>query len=242
MRSVLLAVITSIVLLISIKASGHSRFQSDSLITIQSYSPTIQGLVPVGWLIEFDTIAALLANRSHARVLVLKQIDTSEWPQADRILIIVEDRGKDGYYVLGQNSDLIEPTESGMLHFGDPRELLSIDGQVLTLRNSWLNGDAFYKFRFDSIRKRFMLIGFECFDAGRNGTPHVSDSRNYLTGKRQFKYGPWNSSQFSKSATVKLRHAATTLEDTKRDDYEIDNAAITKRTFKGQLPENTSEQ
>lgn len=235
-------------LLVAIMISVHSDFsyayphlESDSLISIPSHSKTLQGFVPVGWMVEFDTIAPVLAKGASGHVVILKQIDTSDWPDAARMLIVLQQR-PEGFALIGQNSDLVEPMHSGMLRFDDPHELLSIEKNIIILQNSWLNGDSYYKFRLDTISGHFMLIGFECVDAGRNGTPGVFDSRNYLTGKRKFKYSPSNYSGWVKSVSVPLRHSATTLEQTKRDDYEIDSDAITIKSFRHPLPESVNEQ
>jgi len=80
-----------------------------------------------------------------------------------------------------------------------------------------------YKFRFDPVTARFILIGFDLASADRLTATVVTESSNYLTGTRVVSRGKGNRDVNTKSAFAKKK---LYLEDISNEDFE---AAAYKR-------------
>ncbi|HYJ92848.1 MAG TPA: hypothetical protein VEV84_16170 [Pyrinomonadaceae bacterium] len=156
----------------------------------------------------------------------LRDVTGDNYEAAPSIIVILFAVRGGGYTLYGINGRLY-PADSDYRSYLDNK----IEKGVLVINTNWGDGwanDITYRFRYDKLAGRMMLIGFdhEHYDRASIYEGHKS-SENYLTGLRIDYAKSLNrkSSAYSETLRTKLKNAAVPFEEARltedpdNDDY-----------------------
>lgn len=164
---------------------------------------TLAGFVPKGWRLEAKAEGDLNRDKLADAALVLRMDDprnriAPQWdPQQrfdtnPRMLVVAFARRSGGYALAAADHKLIPRLENQ--NQDDPFDEVSIRGGTLNVKmhlfmsaGGWQMGGSAYTFRWQD--GGFKLIGFDRDSAMRNSGETREISINFLTGRKELKYG-----------------------------------------------------
>lgn len=192
-------------------------------------SRKFSGLVPNGWIVEYDTSSSEAIPGSQTYLLVIRDDTLPDSPGQREVLLIAGTN--DSLRVVGRSRTILLPANQGMTPNSQASDYVAFEERLVTLSTEWKLGGSSYKFRYDSSKDEFALIGFDQWD------PRVHDSRNYLTHKRILTY-------YEKDKEVRrsifLKNKSVPLDLIRPDDFEIDLSTISASSK--EVPESMNSQ
>ncbi|MEQ1643637.1 MAG: hypothetical protein ABL959_09365 [Pyrinomonadaceae bacterium] len=173
----------------SIAQDTPVNFDRDS---VPATAPKVEGFVPKGWKIEEQIKGDV--NADGVSDVLVKLIEDKpkkedEFVDRSRVLVIAVADGKGGFRNAAIADKLLQCTGCGGAFYGvmDAPANVSIEKGVIVVSQDhgsrWVSEISF-RFRFDEQPQMFILIGFDYSTRDRAEASVVSESINYLTGKR----------------------------------------------------------
>lgn len=164
-------------------------FDRDS---IPATATKVEGFVPKGWKIEEQVKGDV--NADGVSDVLVKLIEDKpkkedEFVDRNRVLLIALAEGKGGFRNAAIADKLLQCTGCGGAFYGvvDAPANVTIEKGVIVVSQDhgsrWVSEISF-RFRFDEQPQMFILIGFDYSTRDRAEASVVSESINYLTGKR----------------------------------------------------------
>ncbi|MBK9529075.1 MAG: hypothetical protein IPO41_12325 [Acidobacteria bacterium] len=186
-----LAAFAAIVLCTPADSFGQdaSTFDRES---IPATAAKAEGFVPKGWKIEEQIKGDVTADGVSDVLLKLiedKPKKDDEFVDRNRVLVIAVADGNGGFRNAAVADKLLQCTSCGGAFYGvvDAPANVSIEKGVIAVNQDhgsrWVS-DITFKFRYDEQPNMFILIGFDYSTRDRAEASVVSESINYLTGKR----------------------------------------------------------
>lgn len=161
---------------------------------IPARADDVKTFVPLGWKIEQQVAGDLNGDSVPDYALKLvedKPARNSEDVATERqraLVILVQETG--GQLVrVGVADKLLQCTSCGGAFYGvveSPAEVTIEKGVIVVQQEHGSNNltNTTYRFRYDPIIQRIILIGFDYANADRGTAQDISESTNYLTGVR----------------------------------------------------------
>lgn len=166
-----------------------TKFDRESL---PATAATVTDFVPKGWKIEEQIKGDVTADGVADVLLKLiedKPKKEDEFVDRSRVLVVLAGDGEDRYRNAAVADKVLQCTGCGGAFYGvvDAPANVSIEKGVIVVNQDhgsrWVS-DITFKFRFDEQPNMFILIGFDYSTRDRAEASVVSESINYLTGKR----------------------------------------------------------
>lgn len=170
-------------------AQDASAFDRES---VPAMAAKVDGFVPKGWKIEEQIKGDVNADGISDVLLKLiedKPEKEDEFVDRNRVLVIAVADGKGGFRNAAVADELLQCTGCGGAFYGavDAPANVSIEKGVIVVSQDhgsrWVS-EVTFKFRYDEQPEMFILIGFDYSTRDRAEGSAVSESINYLTGKR----------------------------------------------------------
>ena len=220
-------------LFISIMCVATFSFAQDEAGKIDSARIPMQAkdagaFVPTGWKIE-EQITGDLSGDSFPDY-VLKLVEDKPAKDADdmptergRALVIALAEKNGTLKRAGVADKLLQCTRCGGAFYGvvETPASVSIEKGVVVVEQDHGSRNltnTTYRFRFDPVRQRFMLIGFDLADADRMKASVVSESNNYVTRSRVITRSKGDRDVKTKSVLSKKKFY---LEDVSHEEFEV---------------------
>lgn len=152
----------------------------------------VTDFVPKGWKIEEQIKGDVTADGVADVLLKLiedKPKKEDEFVDRSRVLVVLAGDGEGKFRNAAVADKLLQCTGCGGAFYGvvDAPAKVSIEKGVIVVNQDhgsrWVS-DITFKFRFDEQPNMFILIGFDYSTRDRAEASVVSESINYLTGKR----------------------------------------------------------
>ena len=161
---------------------------------IPARADDVKKFVPPGWKIEQQVAGELNGDSVPDYALKLvedKPAKNSEEVATERqraLVILVQETGSQLVRV-GVADKLLQCTSCGGAFYGvddSPAEVTIEKGVIVVQQGHGSNNitNTTYRFRYDPITQRIVLIGFDYTNADRGMAQDISESTNYLTGVR----------------------------------------------------------
>lgn len=159
---------------------------------VPATAATAAGFVPSGWKIEEQVKGDVNADGREDILLKLvedKPVKQDEFVDRSRALVVVVKTAEGGWRNAAVADKLLQCTGCGGAFYGvvDAPANVSIEKGVIVISQDhgsrWVSEISF-KFRYDEQPGKFILIGFDYSTRDRAEGSAVSESINYLTGKR----------------------------------------------------------
>ena len=159
---------------------------------VPATAATAAGFVPSGWKIEEQIKGDVNADGREDILLKLvedKPVKQDEFVDRSRALVVVVKTAEGGWRNAAVADKLLQCTGCGGAFYGvvDAPANVSIEKGVIVISQDhgsrWVSEISF-KFRYDEQPGKFILIGFDYSTRDRAEGSAVSESINYLTGKR----------------------------------------------------------
>ncbi len=159
---------------------------------VPATAATAAGFVPSGWKIEEQIKGDVNADGREDILLKLvenKPVKEDEFVDRSRALVVVVKTAEGGWRNAAVADKLLQCTGCGGAFYGvvDAPANVSIEKGVIVISQDhgsrWVSEISF-KFRYDEQPDMFILIGFDYSTRDRAEGSAVSESINYLTGKR----------------------------------------------------------
>lgn len=186
----LLSVLVLIVAAIS--SFGQDEAKPIDVSKVPATAATAAGFVPSGWKIEEQVKGDVNADGREDILLKLvedKPVKQDEFVDRSRALVVVVKTAEGGWRNAAVADKLLQCTGCGGAFYGvvDAPANVSIEKGVIVISQDhgsrWVSEISF-KFRYDEQPDMFILIGFDYSTRDRAEASVVSESINYLTGKR----------------------------------------------------------
>ncbi len=195
------------------------NFDRDS---IPATAIKVEGFVPTGWKIEEQIKGDV--NADGVSDVLVKLIEDKpkkedEFVDRSRVLVIAVADGKGGFRNAAIADKLLQCTGCGGAFYGvmDAPANVSIEKGVIVVSQDhgsrWVSEISF-RFRFDEQPQMFILIGFDYSTRDRAEASVVSESINYLTGKRIA------TNSKGKKTTTTVAKKRSSIEDVDSEEFE----------------------